>query len=59
MTGSEFRELRKAMRLRQADLAEKLGVSRQHICMIENEAHVSKLMQLAITHLGNVAREAA
>lgn len=51
MTGGQFREIRKAMRLRQCDLGEILACSRQHICMIENEKFVSPVMALAIRYL--------
>lgn len=51
MTGGRFREIRKGLGLRQADLAGILGYSRKHICVVENEDYVPPVMALAITQL--------
>lgn len=51
MSGNDFRGIRKALKLRQADLGELLGYSRKHICVVENEKIVPPVMALAIRQL--------
>lgn len=51
MSGTEFRNIRKSLGLRQGDLAAIMGYSRKHICVVENELTVPPVMALAIRHL--------
>lgn len=51
MTGTEFRELRKSMKLTQSTLAAALGCSRFHIGNLEGLVDVPKVYELALIKL--------
>jgi transcriptional regulator with XRE-family HTH domain len=48
MTGRELREWRIKLNLSQADLAEKLDVSPDHIRLWEDQPQISKILELAM-----------
>ena len=59
MSGEEFRAVRKDLKKTQAEIAEKLGCTRQHICDLEDRIIVPPYMALAIRQLERMHREAA
>ena len=59
LSGPELRRRRRALDMTQAELAEALGVSRGHVCRMEDLASVSMLTTLAFMQLESLRREAA
>ena len=59
MSGSEFRNVRKRLKLRQDELAALLNRTRQHISRLESKKTIPSVYALAIRQLEAIKTDAA